>query len=311
MIDPPSASLSVIRAFDDADRAAAADLIAAEWPHRADEAVPLRQGDYLPGAHRWTAADPADGSVRAYASLWRVVGDRFRMDLVVAPGWRRQGIGSRMMETLVGTAAASGAATLQARACATAADALRFLERRGFAETMRMQGMRLDLDALDVDRLAAYERRVAEQGFALTTLADARRRDPECWRKLWSLYTAVQEGWADPDPRPGPAQPLSYEAFLARVAELPPDSDAFFILVKDGRYAGFTGSLGTGVHLELRGRGLANALKARAVLHARAAGVEVLETSTGSAAMQRANENVGFHLIYSEVRLVRRIPTAR
>jgi GNAT superfamily N-acetyltransferase len=125
------------------------------------------------------------------------------------------------------------------------------------------------------------------------------------------LYGDVQEGWADPDPRPGPAHPLSFEAFLARVAELPPDPDAFFILVEDGRYVGFTGSLGTGVHPELRGRGLANALKARAALCARAAGVEVLETSTGSAAMQRANENVGFRLTCSEVRLVRRIPPAR
>jgi len=61
------------------------------------------------------------------------------------------------------------------------------------------------------------------------------------------------------------------------------------------------------VHPELRGLGLANALKARAALHARAAGLETLETSTGSAAMQRANENVGYRLTCTEVRLVRRI----
>jgi GNAT superfamily N-acetyltransferase len=297
---------AIIRAFDDADRAAAADLILAEWPHRADEAAPLRHGDYLPAAPRWTA-EGASGRPVAYASLWRVAGDRFRMDLVVAPEWRRQGIGSRMMETLLGAAATASAATLQARAYASAAESLRFLEHRGFVETMRMVGMRLDPAEIDADRLAAYERRAAEQGFALTTLADLQREDPQCWRKLWALYGAAQEGWADPDPRSGPSQPMSYEAFLSRVAEFPPDPQAFFILVKDGRYAGFTGSLGTVVHPDFRGLGLANALKARAALHARAIGVEALETSTGNAAMRRANENVGYRITCTEVRLVRRI----
>ncbi|MFL5537992.1 MAG: GNAT family N-acetyltransferase, partial [Longimicrobiaceae bacterium] len=209
--------------------------------------------------------------------------------------------------TIVEAAASAGAATLQARTYASDAESLRFLERRGFAETMRMQGMRLEVREIDAERLAAYERRAAAQGFAITTLADAQRSDVECWRKLWKLYGDAQEGWADPDPRPGPRSPMGFDAFLARAAELPPDPEAFFILMKDGRYAGFTGSLGTVVHPEFRGRGLANALKSRSALHARATGVEALETSTGNAAMQRANENVGYRLTYSEVRLVRRI----
>ena len=216
MADAPSASPAPIRAFDEADRAAAADLVAAEWPHRADEAAGLRHGGYLPAALRWTASGPTDDALRAYASLWRVDGDRFRMDLVVAPRWRRQGIGSRMMETLIDTAASAGAATLQARAYASAADALRFLERRGFAETMRMHGMRLDLAALDADRLAEYERRAAARGFTTTTLAEAERSDPECWHRLCELYGAAQEGWADPDPRPGPTGMQLSRACLIR-----------------------------------------------------------------------------------------------
>lgn len=212
-----------------------------------------------------------------------------------------------MLETVAEAAASAGASTLQARPYASDAESLRFLECRGFAETMRMQGMRLDVREIDLERLAAYERRAIAQGFAITTLAEARRSDRECWRKLWRLYNDAQEGWADPDPRPGLFQPLSYEAFLSRMAEFPPDPEAFFILVMDGWYAGFTGSLGTAVHPDFRGLGLANALKARTALHARAAGAEALETSTGNAAMQRVNENVGYRLTYSEVRLVRRI----
>ena len=304
MVDAPPEM--VIRAFADGDRAFAAELIAAEWPHRASEAVQLRDGDYLPDAPRWTAENAGSDPI-AYASLWRVAGDRFRMDLVVAPGWRGRGIGGEMLGTIIEAAQAAGAATLQARACDSARDALRFLERRGFAETMRMHGQRLDLATLDDARLAAYERAAAERGFELITLAEAERRNTDCWRRLWRLYAAVQEGWADPDPRPDPIVPMPFEAFIARSAELPPERDAFFILVKDGEYAGFTGSLGTGVHPAFRGRGLAMALKARLALHARDAGLGVLETSTGSAAMRRANENVGYRPTYCEVRLVRRL----
>ena len=306
MIPPATDARIVIRPFADADRAFAANLIEAEWPHRASEAIPLRDGDYLHDAPRWTAED-ASGRPVAYASLWRVVGDRFRLDLVVMPEWRKRGIGGAMLETIVGAAESARAATLQARACDTAADALRFLERRGFVETMRMHGQRLDLATVDDARLAGYDRAAAEQGFELITLAEAERRDADCWRRLWRLYAAVQEGWADPDPRPGPIVPMTFEAFIARSAELPPDRDAFFILVKDGEYAGFTGSLGTGVHPDFRGRRLAMALKARLALQARDAGLGALETSTGTAAMRRANENVGYRPTYCEVRLVRRL----
>jgi hypothetical protein len=43
------------------------------------------------------------------------------------------------------------------------------------------------------------------------------------------------------------------------------------------------------------------------VRHSRQARAAGLETSTGSAAMQRANENVGYRVTCTEVRLVRRI----
>jgi len=173
-----------------------------------------------------------------------------------------------------------------------------------------MHGQRLEPATLDDARLTRYVRAAEAQGFELITLAEAERLDRDCWRRLWQLYAAAQEGWADPDPRPGPIAPMSFEAFIARAAELPPDRDDFFIAVKDGRYAGFTGSLGTGVHPDFRGRGLANALKARAAFRARELGHAAMETSTGSAAMRRANENVGYRDTYVEVRLVRPITSA-
>ena len=296
---------AVVGPFHQRDTGAAAELIAAEWPHRADEAGQLRRGEYHPEGQHWAAADPSGGGLVAYAALWRVRDDRFRMDLVVAPAWRRQGIGGRMMEMSIAAAEAAGAATLQARAYASARDALRFLERRGFVETMRMVGLTLDLRALDDSRLAAYEQAAAARGFVLTTLADEERRDPECRRGLWQVFAAAQDGWRDPDPRPEPPEPLGHDAFLRLFDQFPPDPAAFVIAKHGMRYAGFAGSIGTAVHPDFRGRGLANAMKVRVALLARAAGRATLESSTGNPAMLRANENVGFRRTWTEVRLAR------
>ncbi|HEX6745999.1 MAG TPA: GNAT family N-acetyltransferase [Longimicrobium sp.] len=300
-------SAASIRPFQPRDADAAAALIAAEWPHRADEAEQLRRGELHPDARRWAAADPSGGGLVAYAALWRVRDRRFRIDLDVAPAWRRRGIGGAMLETAVAAAAEDGAATVQARAYAGAADALRFLARRGFAETMRMFGLALDVRAIDPLRLAAYEQAAAAQGFALTTLAAEERRNPHSLRDLWEVYAAAQEGWRDPDPPPVPDPPMTFEAFLRRMDEFPTDPDAFFIAIHGERYAGLTGSIGTAVHPAYRGRGVANALKARAALHARTTGRGTMETCTGNPAMLRANENVGFRRTWTEVRLVRRV----
>jgi len=298
---------ALVRTYEPSDADAAAALIAAEWPHRAAEGEQLRRGELQPDAHRWAAADTLGGGLVAYAALWRVRGDRFRMDLVVAPEWQRCGIGGELLRRILAAAEAGGAATLQARARESAAGALRFLHRRGFAETMRMTGLALDPRTIDVGRLGTYEQAAIGQGFAITTLAGEQRRDSACLHRLHELYEAAREGWPDPDPRPEPAEPVAFDAFLGLLDTFPADAESFFIATFGNRYAGFTGSLGTAVHPSFRGRGLATALKARLALHASAAGRTVLETSTGSPAMLRANEKVGFRRTWAEVRLVRRV----
>jgi GNAT superfamily N-acetyltransferase len=293
--------------YEPRDADAAAALIAAEWPHRADEGEQLRRGEFQPDAHRWAAADSLGGGLVAYAALWRVRGDRFRMDLVVAPEWRERGIGGELLRRILAAAEADGAATLQARTRESAIGALRFLHRHGFAETMRMTGLALDPRTIDTGRLAAYEQAAIGQGFAITTLAAEQRRDSACLHRLHELYDTAREGWPDPDPRPEPPEPIGFDAFLRLLDTFPKDAESFFIATYSDRYAGFTSSLGTAMHPQFRGRGLATALKARLALHARAAGRTVLETSTGSPAMLRANEKVGFRRTWAEVRLVRRI----
>ena len=159
--------------------------------------------------------------------------------------------------------------------------------------------------------------RLAGQGIVLAPLADELARRPDCWQEYCRLFNAARQGWPDPDPDPdpdpgpAPVAALALTEFRRRYqtaeGQYRPGAAAGFLAVRTGRYVGFTGALGTGVDPAFRRQGIATALKYRAVLSAREHGVATLSSSTGNAAMLRANERLGFRLTSTEVRLVRTV----
>ena len=94
---------------------------------------------------RYVAVSGAGQRIVGYGGLWPVRPGKFRIDLVVAPGYRRRGIGGWLLDGLTSQARAAGAATVQARADSDWAQALAFLRHRGFSETMRMHRLVLDV----------------------------------------------------------------------------------------------------------------------------------------------------------------------
>ena len=84
-----------------------------------------------------------------------------------------------------------------------------------------------------------------------------------------------------------------------------------FLAVRDGRYVGFTGALGTAVDPAFRGQGIATALKLRAVSYARDHGLVTLHTSSGNPVMLRINEQLGFQPVSTEIRLVKTLESHR
>jgi GNAT superfamily N-acetyltransferase len=151
------------------DRDAVAALFAAAYPARVDELA--RRDERV---RRWVAADGA--RVVGYGSFWPVRDHRFRMDLTVTAKHRRCGTGGRLLGLLAGAARAAGAATLQARTEDDRPQVLAFLTRRGFAETMRMHRLVLDVATATLTPYAGIERRLAAEGIVLTTLADEQHR---------------------------------------------------------------------------------------------------------------------------------------
>jgi GNAT superfamily N-acetyltransferase len=286
-------------------RGKAAALFAAGYPERAHE---FGRWPFSELARRWVAV--ASGELVAYAGLWRVHDDRFRLDLVVDAELRGRGIGDRVLEHLVDAARAERGATLQARADDDNAPALAFLVHRGFAETMRMHRAVLDVAGFRLPAHAAdAELRLSAAGVAIAPLRELERGDAHCWERLRDVLHAAQDEWRDPDPRAEPSPPPPSSEVRARFRRTDDElaDETSFVAVAGDRYVGFVGPLGTAVHPGFRNRGIATALKLRQLSAAQALGRGVLRSSSGNPAMLRVFEKLGYIRTTTEVRLVRRL----
>ena len=206
---------------------------------------------------------------------------------------------------------------MQARTESDRLQVLAFLSRRGFAETMRMHRLVLNVADATLEPFAGVEARLAAGGITLITLEDEQQRIGEAsWRRLCSAYHAAREGWPDPDPDPdaGPDRPPALGEFrrrYERYARLLPEPEPCILAVHGEEVVGFTCPIGTGVRPELRGRGIATALKARVIAEVRERGLATLYSTTGNPAMLKVNERLGYRITTTEVRLVRLVRRLR
>jgi mycothiol synthase len=294
-----------IRPLQRHDLQTAIALFTAAYPERSRETETWAAAEREAGARRWVATAGAAEQAVGYGSVWPVRPNKFRLDLIVHPVWRRQGIGSQFLAHLSEYARDAGAETLQARAEDQAEASLGFLRRNGFSETMRMHRLLLDVARVDLRPFAHLEAALAAEGVVLTALGEEQAGDPAAWDQLCDLYNAAREGWPDPDP--GPDEPLTADELRDLLDRFAVDPKSLFIAKGAGGYLGFTGGVGTAVRPAARNRGIATALKVRAITEARARGQATLRTASGSPAMIRVNEKLGFRQISTEVRLVKRL----
>lgn len=285
-----------------------ADVWRQEDADRASAPVPMR---------RWTALDGASGEMIGYASAWHMRAAKHRMDLGIDARFRRRGIGSALLATIVDALTASHAATVQARASDEDADSLRFYERRGFVEIHRVRELWMDPRAADLSPFADLPRRLEAEGIRFVTFAEV-ASDPEFWAKMTDLQNDVLRDWPDPDPDPDfePVGEAETRLFFDQCLMIP---DASFIAMAGGDPVGYTGLGGadpeagriesgpTAVRTDFRGRGVATALKVLAVREARRLGFTRARAQSANPAMIRVGEKLGFVPGAAEVRLLRRL----
>ena len=278
----------VLRALDASEFDAAGRLLADAYPHRAREVRTWKQ----PAPHerplRWAALLESETTTLAgYAALWHVEQRKHRLDVIVDPARRRRGVGARLLDLVLDAAVRAGAVTVQARAYADCPEALAFLTHRGFIETMRMHGGSLDLSSVDERLLSEQTRRGDRSGAAIAAVSEADVSDARFWCAMCDLQSEAKEGWPDPDPG---GELAGYSALAALSG---PGSDAQFAA--------------TAVRPDMRGRGIATALRAHGLLSAKAAGIRTVRSSSGNPSLLRINERFGFVPRYCEVRMVRRL----
>ena len=272
-------------------------------------------------ALQWFPANQLDAPVRAstgfvaymegvpvgYTALWRVQERKYRFDLLVHPARRRCGIGSALFDALAKPVEGFGARTLQARVRSDATNGLTFLQCRGFVATQRMEGYELDLRSFDLVSLPGV--RGMTEDFSVIALSDARVKNCQWREHLLALLSAAQADWPDPDPDPSTAPSPVPMATFERLLSTATRPDAFFIAADRGRYIGLSclHSLGTAVHPEYRGRGIATFLHSRSLLKAQQDGLTRVTRPSANPAMQAVFRKLGYRPTLTEIRMVLRL----
>lgn len=227
---------------------------------------------------------------------------KFMVKVLVWPDFRNQGIGSALYDALWRLLQIHNPIALGTSVRETDLAGLRFAQRRGFVERMRMWESRLDLQGAQTDRFSAALDRVAAAGYLIFPFAE-RGNDPDFRRQVFAL---VNEGRQDV-PSPDPKVDLPWEVWerSRRGPKFWPEG--CFVAGQGAELVGVSelwrsdqpGLVQTGltaVSRAHRARGIATALKVHAVRAAERAGYRWITTwnETNNHEMLAVNAKLGF-----------------
>jgi GNAT superfamily N-acetyltransferase len=223
--------------------------------------------------------------------------DHRQIDIATLPAYRRNGLGTAMLEELLRLDAGSFKSSVRD----DDTDGLRFAERHGFVRYRHLFESRLDLDRVDLDLLWDLIDRAERNGVRFFSFAET-AMDTEAKRRLWSVNSISnldQPGQDEPKPK--------FEDWCTMVTDAGWfDPAAQFLASVDGEWVGL-GAVGTfspgryynlytGVLKPFRGQGIATALKALGIRYAQAQGAASIRTNNDSrnAPMLAINRRLGY-----------------
>ncbi|MCW3098633.1 MAG: GCN5-related N-acetyltransferase [Chthonomonadaceae bacterium] len=248
-----------------------------------------------------------EGIVAGYSNFqwawWTGKAGIYAVELRVDPHYARRGIGSRLFQHLCSQLSLRGATQLTGWIRADALEGRRFATKSGFTETGQViQEYHLSITEADTSACAEHEARLNNEGVKIVSLAEAGSTDAP-------FLHALQRLWADSgEEAPDPEQLRdSFEVWQRQVLRSPGlTPETHWVALEGERPVGMTflKRLGddafendyTGVAATHRGRGIATALKLRAILWAQQHAVERFYTSSeiGNAAMIAINTRMGY-----------------
>lgn len=303
-----------IRPFDksDADYATAVAIENAAFPEYPSTPEEWRHWDASREArfhHERHLISGPDGTIVATASTSHNPGmfhpRKLSLGITVHPEHRRNGIGAAVYDHLRASVAHFDPIGLWGDAREDHPVSRGFLERRGFHEVQRDWENHLDLTTYDDAPFAGRVERVLADGIRIATFREVLAEDPDAWRNLHAMHEEIASDVPSPDPYTG----IDFDVWVKRVQDNPNlMPDGFLVALDGGRYVGvsnlwrsqaddtFIETGLTGVCRTHRRRGIALALKLRALDYARGQGFRKVKTwnERGNEGMLAINEALGF-----------------
>ena len=147
-------------------------------------------------------------SVAGYAAVYALDETHFRLNLLVAPRAKRQGIGTKLLLRVEREAKGRGCRSLQARTLEASEGGLEFALVNGFAEVHRMRGMSLRAEDFSFEKWHELGKKLAARKFVVTTLAEEIAAGKPAIENLVELHQRAVQGWAQTEPTVSPFLPL-------------------------------------------------------------------------------------------------------
>ena len=234
----------------------------------------------------------------------------YRLGLRVAPEWRRKGVGTALLDALAAHARAQGATKLTTSIRGDEPEGLEFAKRHGFEEYHRRVDSYIDLESFDESGFSDPDAAAAKVGVTIlpyAELATQHGATPESLEAFQRhFYGVISEASLD-IPSAEPTHNPPFEAIREMYfGEKSFKHDSTMLALRDGKVVGSTVTIvndagvaytvHTGMLRSERGKGIATALKLRAIRALRAAGVKMYGTTNdeANASMRGINARLGY-----------------
>ncbi|MEF8873920.1 MAG: GNAT family N-acetyltransferase [Candidatus Thermoplasmatota archaeon] len=298
-----------IRKFDDSDAEDISRVHNLLYPDMKQSVESFRLGDENRAdkcKHQRYVAE-LDGEVVGHGlytqTEWNYQEGKFRIDIEIHPDYQGEGYGSKLYRHLMDELEEYDPVKLVCYAKEDKESSIRFLKDRGFESFMREWISMLDVDEFDPEEYAGLEEKLAEKDIVLTSLKELEHGE-ENKRKLYELHEELYEDVPTHDEYTG----MDYDRYIESVFDRSePFFEGIIIAVKDGEFIGMCRNILnqeddslftwlTGVKREYREKGIATAMKVKAIKKAKEKGIPKIKTSneTGNEAIVNLNDELGF-----------------
>lgn len=286
-----------IRPFDysEQDYVAAVAIQNAVWPDQSETVAWWQHRDQIrnPQYFYQSLLVEAAGQVVAVGHMmetpWSYRPGKYALGIMVHPAYERRGIGAMLYDYIINALAKRPLPPnmLISNVREDKPQGIHFLQQRGFQQVMRSPISRLELANFDGSRFADVQAKVQAAGIEISTMAELAKIDPDHRHKIYELDWQCTLDEPLPD---APTKP-SFEDYTKFFFESPNFiPEGCFIAVDQGEYVGLSNLfhnpgqptvINTGFTAVLRTyrrRGIATALKLRAIAYAQQQGYQSIKT---------------------------------